>query len=227
MKMNLSLLKIDSSIASMLKKTSLTSLRLDRNMLKIFTPEELKILIYRCIVKKINTKFTNRTYGFWTQFYIFIKESRTGAEFLIDKMLFLSNRNFIDVICDYEEKNKLEKIKLINGVRWLNTKFEVQDIQNMSVSENRHIFLLSPSIYNKGLHIRQWKNGDRILSSTSGKSILLSNLFINNKLSKYEKYIQPIITNGKDEILWIPGMLHREGNLQFKSKNKVIRWIEN
>ena len=74
-KMNLSLLKIDSSIASMLKKTSLTSLRLDRNMLKIFTPEELKILIYRCIVKKINTKFTNRTYGFWTQFYIFIKES--------------------------------------------------------------------------------------------------------------------------------------------------------
>ena len=75
--------------------------------------------------------------------------------------------------------------------------------------------------------MRRWKEGDRILSATSNKHILISDLYINNKLSTLGKLIHPIIVDKTDQIVWVPGMAHAD--LQEKStkqKIKVIEWVQ-
>ena len=54
------------------------------------------------------------------------------------------------------------------------------------------------------------EEGDRILSATSNKHILISDLYINNKLSTLGKLMHPIIVNKADRIIWVPGMAHAE-----------------
>ena len=83
----------------------------------------------------------------------------------------------------------------------------------------------SALVYDEGLYVRSWKNGDKICSATSNYNILLSDLFINNKLSKYEKLIQPIVVNKLDKILWKPGLLHGKNSFNKCEKNQVINWM--
>ena len=75
--------------------------------------------------------------------------------------------------------------------------------------------------------MRRWESGDRILSATSNHNILISDLFINNKLSAIGKLIQPIVVDRIDNILWVPGIAH--ANLKTKLKKqeiKLIQWVQ-
>ena len=75
--------------------------------------------------------------------------------------------------------------------------------------------------------MRRWKEGDKIISAGSKKHILISDLFINNKLSIIGKLIHPIIVDRTDRILWVPNMAY--GVLQnepITPKMKVIEWIQ-
>ena len=64
------------------------------------------------------------------------------------------------------------------------------------------------------------------MSATSKKHVSLSKLYINNKLSKYEKLTQPVVVDNNDRIFWIPGLLHGNINYNEKDKVKVINWIQ-
>ena len=80
--------------------------------------------------------------------------------------------------------------------------------------------------FKMGLYIRRWEHGDKILLSTSKRKVLISDLFINNKLSKVGKLIQPIIVNKMGCIVWIPGLAHAKlQKYPLKQKNKVIEWM--
>ena len=76
------------------------------------------------------------------------------------------------------------------------------------------------------MYLRRWKNGDKILSSNATQHILLSNLFINKKISKIDKLIQPVVVNKLDNIVWVPGLAHAklpdETSLY---KGKLLEWI--
>ena len=65
-----------------------------------------------------------------------------------------------------------------------------------------------------------------MISATSRKHVYLSDLYINNKLSKYEKLTQPVVVDNKDRIFWIPGLLHGNINYNEIDKVKVINWIQ-
>ncbi len=75
--------------------------------------------------------------------------------------------------------------------------------------------------------LRSWRKGDKIISSNNGKNVLLSDLFIDNKLSFYEKKQQPIMTNLLNEIIWVPGLLHSKVSFLKSSQYKIIKWICN
>ena len=82
-------------------------------------------------------------------------------------------------------------------------------------------------LYTNGLYMRRWREGDRILSATSNKHLLISDLFINNKLSILGKLMHPIIVDKKDQIVWVPGMAHAElQEKPTKQKIKVIEWVQ-
>ena len=75
--------------------------------------------------------------------------------------------------------------------------------------------------------MRRWEKGDRILSASSKKHILISDLFINNKLSMIGKLIHPIIVDKTDRILWVPGMAHAVLRKKLiNHKIKVIEWLQ-
>ena len=69
--------------------------------------------------------------------------------------------------------------------------------------------------------VRQWRNSDSFISATSGGRCKVSDLFINNKLNFLEKLSQPIVTDNKDVILWIPGLAHCKFEKTIKTKNYV------
>ena len=64
----------------------------------------------------------------------------------------------------------------------------------------------------------------KIISSNSAHHILLSNLFINNKISKIGKLMHPIVVDKLDNIVWVPGLVHAK--LPVESFNgKVLTWM--
>ena len=76
------------------------------------------------------------------------------------------------------------------------------------------------------MYLRRWRKGDKILTSTSAQHILLSNLFINNKISKLGKLIQPVVVDIMDNIVWVPGLAHAKLPGDFTCNHrKVVKWI--
>ena len=80
-------------------------------------------------------------------------------------------------------------------------------------------------LYREGLYIRAWKHGDRMISATSHYHVLISDLYINNKLSKYEKLTQPVVVDINNMIVWIPGLMHATINYNNINKLKEINWL--
>ena len=60
------------------------------------------------------------------------------------------------------------------------------------------------------LHIRTRKEGDKIkIKGLNGRK-KLKDIFINEKIPKQERITYPILTDDKDNILWIPGIKKSE-----------------
>jgi len=64
-------------------------------------------------------------------------------------------------------------------------------------SKNKKQFSIPFDIFKGGLYIRRWKKGDRILSAPLNKHILISDLFINNKLSIFKSMFLNLICSKK------------------------------
>ena len=119
-----------------------------------------------------------------------------------------------------------KKIKLTQNKKWYNSIFTILNSDNSVRSIDKNQCSLTEDIINDGLYLRRWKNGDKILSSNSTQHILLSNLFINKKISRIGKLIQPVVVNKLDNIVWVPGLAHaklpKESSL---CKRKLLEWI--
>ena len=164
--------------------------------------------------------------GLWREFKGFIKKSNTGAIFHIDTLVFIINRDEIIVIDDYEKLKIHEKSRLSHNLLWHAGQFKTNNKNTVESSFSKNKFIVPLTLYHAGLYIRTWKYGDQMVSATSQKHVTISDLYINNKLSKYHKLIQPVVVDGNDMICWIPGLLH--GNINFNNyyKVKIINWVK-
>jgi len=201
-------------------------LEINCKALKKYSLEELKLVIYHYSLSLLKIKLNPQSGGLWIEFQDFIKKSNTGAIFLIDRLTFIMNRNIIIVINHYDDLNVPEKLRLCDNLLWHSGKFKISMQRSIKLSSSKNQFLVPNYLYNKGLYIRSWKHGDRIISATSQKHVLLSDLYINNKLSKYEKLFQPVLVDDSDKIFWIPGIMHGKINYINKGIFKVINWIK-
>ena len=98
--------------------------------------------------------------------------------------------------------------------------------QNVNLTSlDKNYFSLPKELYNKGLFIRHWKKGDKIRLATTNNSILISDIFINNKLSIVAKTVQPLVVDREDLIFWVPGFAHGKlPNVLGDSGYKRIEW---
>ena len=86
--------------------------------------------------------------------------------------------------------------------------------------------ILPMETYRSGLVVRSWCRGDKMISFKSKKTTILSDLFINNKLSIIDKMTQPIILNSKNEIIWVPGLLHGDVSYSKSLVYQKLEWIK-
>ena len=196
--------------------------------IKYFEIEYLKIFIYWCTNKHLKINIPQLSRQNWIEFSNFLKQSRTGSKFTLGSIRAIKNRDELLLISSNSVLlAEPKKIKLTHNKKWYSSYFHIIEHQNTIYSIKKYQFSIPLSLFNRGLYMRRWKKGDRILSFSLKKYILISDLFINNKLSMIEKLIHPIIVDKTDQIVWVPGMVHAELQIKpIKQKIKVIEWVQ-
>ena len=216
--------KIKKEAIKIIQRSSKNYIEMDREKIKKYKLEELKLFLYTIIVPRLMIKLTKKTRGFWSEFKKFIRKSSTGAIFRIDSLTCIINRNQIIIINHYEKFMTHKKKDLYNGVFWYPRYFKIHNNIKKDTTLSKNVVSISNLLYKKGLFIRSWNHGDTIISDTSKQKKLISDIFIKNKFSIYQKLIQPIVVDNNDTIIWIPGLTC--GNIKTKNKErqKVICW---
>ena len=208
-------------------KKSKQFISVDLEKIQNFEIEKLKIFIYWCSSKYFKIDIPGKSRNYWIEFSKYLLNSKTGSNYNIGPLTCILNRTEILIISDYlqllEEPIKTE---LTPNKKWFNTLFTINNCNNPVFSNDRYEFSLTENILKNGLYLRRWRKGDKILTSTSAQHILLSNLFINNKISKLGKLIQPVVVDKMDNIVWVPGLAHAKLSRGFSYSNrKVIKWL--
>ena len=187
----------------------------------------MKIFLYWCSSNYFKIIIPQLSRKYWIEFSNYIKHSQTGSKFNIGSLTSIINRNELHLISNYSDYvTKPNKIRLTQNQKWYDTYFHIMEKHKALYSFNKNQFSISVDLFRMGLYMRRWKKGDKMLSATLKKHILISDLFINNKLSIFRKLIQPIIVDKMDHIIWVPGLAYAEIKQEtISQKIKVIEWI--
>ncbi|HIM53038.1 MAG TPA: tRNA lysidine(34) synthetase TilS [Candidatus Marinimicrobia bacterium] len=195
--------------------------------IKYFEIEKLKIFIYWFSSNYLQIDIPEKSRNYWIEFSKYLQNSKTGSIYNLGPLTCILNREEILFISDYlqllEEPIKTE---LTPNKKWFNTLFTIKNCNSPVFSKDRNEFSFTENVLKDGLYLRRWRKGDKILTSTSAQHILLSNLFINNKISKLGKLIQPVVVDKMDNIVWVPGLAHAKLPGDFTCNHrKVVKWI--
>tara|TARA_B100000315_G_C14183496_1_gene410004 strand:- start:55 stop:576 length:522 start_codon:yes stop_codon:yes gene_type:complete len=164
--------------------------------------------------------------GLWREFKYFINKSRTGSMFQISSLTFIINRDELIAINNYDEIKIPPKLRVCHNLLWFSGKFKTRNNGRLNEVSPKDKLIVPYSIYINGIYTRNWKHGDKMVSATSQQHVSLSDLYINNKLSIYEKHIHPVVVDRNDLILWIPSLLHGNMNSKDNESAKVVSWVE-
>ena len=212
----------------LIKKASPHYLSIFLERIKELKLEELKIFVYWCTKSYFQKTISQYNGGFWSEFKQFLQRSKTGSDFEIGYVTFIKNRNELILISNFTSiKKEPGKIQLTHNQKWYNTYFKIREEEKYIYSSNKNQISIPWNLYNEGMYLRRCIRGDKIKSATSKKHLLISDLFINNKLSKYNKLTQPLVVDKLDRIIWIPGLAH--GYLEHGSKqinSRLIQWVQ-
>ncbi len=196
--------------------------------IKYFEIEKLKIFTYWFSSKYFKINIPEKSRKFWKEFSNYLQTSKTGSIYNLGPLTSILNREEILIISDYLQLlEEPIKIRLTQYEKWFNSIFTINNCNHPVFSNDRNEFSIKDNLLEDGLYLRRWKKGDKILTSTSAQHILLSNLFINNKVSKLGKLIQPIVVDKKDNIVWVPGLAHAKLPIDYSYSNKkLIKWTQ-
>ena len=149
-------------------------------------------------------------FGFFDKSELFkILRSSSGKSIKSDSHTILSNRDEIII-----HKNNLEiidEVLLNNGSNDYPIKIDLVFSQSASKPSRNHI-CISENI-DKPLKLRRWKEGDYFYPSGMIGKKKLSKFFKDEKMSIFDKKNQWILSNHKDEVLWIVGLRADRRNL--------------
>ena len=226
-KLNLYLSEFSKKCEDLILQNSKQIITVDINAIKKMDIEKLKIFIYWCSSNYFNINIPIKTRNFWIELSNYLNDSKTGSIYILGPITLILNRGELLLISDYVHFLKEpEKIKLTQNKKWYNSIFTIVNGDNADLSTDKNQCLLAEDLMNDGLYLRRWKNGDKILSSNSAQHILLSNLFINKKISRIGKLIQPVVVDKLDNIVWVPGLAHAKlPNKSSPDKRKLLEWI--
>ena len=107
-----------------------------------------------------------------------------------------------------------DKVVLSNGKT-------IEIVKNSNEKSNNVIYLNSHTI-ELPIHIRNRKPGDKIKIKNMENYKKVSDIFINEKISKQDRDNYPIVVDNKNEIIWLPGLKKSHFDSQNSGKYDII-----
>lgn len=149
-------------------------------------------------------------FGFFDKMELFkILRSDSGKLIRSDSHTILSNRDHIIIYKNYSEI--IDEFLLNNGSNDYPIKIDLVFSQSASKPSRNHI-CISENV-DKPLKLRRWKEGDYFYPNGMIGKKKLSKFFKDEKMSIFDKKNQWILSNYKDEVLWIVGLRADRRNL--------------
>jgi len=185
-------------------------------------------LFYQILLKNNFKKSITKSKQFWKNLNYFLLHANSGSFFYFNDQIvilkdrskhFIYKKNYLDKIKAY---SKNDKIKIYKFPFIWNDCIIRKSIK--SDKENKTFFLPS-EIIEKGLFARYWKHGDVCYSNFYKKNTKLKKIFINNKISLFEKHTIPILIDVNDDIVCVPGLYNRYNNKKNSIKYSFKRNI--
>ncbi len=202
----------------------------DKSNFQKLQSDEKKILIQSLTSKINNDDYITATADHWESFWQYISVSDTGTVFdLTGTLSCLIDRNSIILYNQKKFADTQRKRITFTGISWFDGTFKVSQAQGAIPSNDKNRLLISKVRLNNGLFVRQWEKGDRIFSYSLKKSVKISDLYINHKLSRLEKLKHPVVVNFEDEIIWLPGITHSlsaHNGLNMNGEMLKIKWLK-
>jgi tRNA(Ile)-lysidine synthase len=84
--------------------------------------------------------------------------------------------------------------------------------QLSSIKLGRDCFILDDKTASLPLFVRTFRNGDRMSPNGMAGSQKIQRIFINEKVDRNQRMVWPMVTDAKDNVLWLP-MLKRAMSL--------------
>lgn len=134
------------------------------------------------------------------------------------KKIGIKEYNVFRIIEQEKEKSYCAKLednfKLYNGN-------EIKKIVQ-SKEKNNFVIRLNSEEITLPLFVRTRQNGDKIASKNMNGHQKLKDIFIDYKIPEKERNLWPIITDSKNEILWIPGLKKSKFDKEINEKYDII-----
>ena len=149
-------------------------------------------------------------FGFFNKVELLkIFKSSTGKLMKSNSHSILSNRD--QIIIKRNQINDKEEFFLENGINKLPINIKITSLKNASHSKRNEI-CISENV-EKPLKLRKWIRGDFFYPTGMKGKKKLSKFFKDQKLSIFDKQNQWILSDSKNEVLWIVGLRADRRNL--------------
>tara|TARA_Y100000994_G_scaffold74338_1_gene61130 strand:- start:2878 stop:4203 length:1326 start_codon:yes stop_codon:yes gene_type:complete len=177
-----------------------------------------KIFYQHILANYLDTDI-KKTSKFWLSYNEFVSNSRIGSEFILSKdFTVIKDRNLHYIYFNnYLDNSYNVKINQ-HSHDWYHTQI-ITD--NHPLNDDIELIDEIKIPYKKfidGIHVRNWKHGDKCYNSSKS----LKNIFVDNKISLFDKMTYPIITDDNDNIICVPKLYNY---YDIDDKCKTIYWI--
>ena len=164
---------------------------------------------------------------FWKNLFLFINSSKKEKYFILDVNKNIKVSKSSKYVFLHIDKRRIKKV--INKLGNYTNRLGVISVLDSNPKckfpdkfSDKTKFLL-PKFYLNKLTIDFWNIGDKCRND-SGINMKVSDIYINNKLSIFEKKYYPVI-KFQDKIIWIPGMFIANVKTKLdKNDNILLNW---
>jgi len=164
---------------------------------------------------------------FWKNLFSFINSSKKEKCFILDAKKNIKVSKSSKYVYLYIDKRRIKKVinrlgNYTNRLGVISVVISDPKCKFLDKFSDKSKFLL-PKFYLNKLTIDFWNIGDKC-TNDFGISMKVSDIYVNNKLSIFEKKHYPVV-KFKNKIIWIPGMFIANVKTKLdKNDNILLNW---
>lgn len=184
-----------------IRRQSIDYLNTTNNTIDIDSFNSLDLALKKDIISLLLEKYKIRKTNDIINSILKMTNSNNGSKHLCLERDYIVIREYNQIFIKKIINKKIEEIELyINDVKIYDNKYKFYFSENMPQHNEKYIKLCYNTI-EFPIIIRPFKEGDFITLSIGNKK--LNRIFIDKKIPKLKRCEIPIITNNKNEIIWI------------------------